>query len=297
MKRLFNQFSKDGVISLKNKLPKKNCQNLYNEIIKKKNFGKHIFRTYTEYKKSPNFRKTNPGPKKNNLALNYNLDFIEKNKYFKKTIEQIMGKNYKITLKKFIVATPREWIPTWVFKKAKNQLIPNLNNYIRPEYRDCTFFRGIDYHMDMIDHLNDKNRYVTLYVYLNKVTKSASPINVLRGSFIIGADTFPHNIKKKNNNYFYVNNKYLCKNISLTGNAGDFFIWSSFSLHGTNPSNDKMPRISIRYTIKKNKSSMSHLSDIDKLYKNIQGSFFLKKVRDDINEKTFKQKKFKKVLK
>ncbi|MDC3085666.1 2OG-Fe(II) oxygenase family protein, partial [Candidatus Pelagibacter sp.] len=244
-----------------------------------------------------NYKKTNPGPTKNNLALKYNLDFIEKDKFFNQIIEKIMGKKYEIILKKFIVATPKSWIPSWVFKKAKTQLIPNLNNYIRPEFRDCTFFRGIDYHMDMIDHLNDKNKYITLYVYLNKVSRDSSPINILKKSYIIGAETFPHNIKKMNKNYFYLNKKYLCKNLKLIGNPGDFFIWSGFTLHGTEPSNSEIPRISIRYTIKKKNSSKLKRSAIDNLYKNIKGKIFLKKVRNDINEKTFKQKKFKKTLK
>ena len=85
-------------------------------------------------------KKTNPGPTRNNLALKYNLDFIEKDKFFNQIVEKIIGKKYEIVLKKFIVATPKNWIPNWVFKKAKTQLIPNLNNYIRPEFRDCTFF-------------------------------------------------------------------------------------------------------------------------------------------------------------
>ena len=38
-------------------------------------------------------------------------------------------------------------------------------------------------------------------------------------------------------------------------------------------------------------------SGIDKLYKKISGPHYFKKVRDDINEKTFKQKKFFKILK
>ena len=296
MSNYLNKFSDEGIVSIKNKLPKKFSNQLFSDILKKKKFGKHIFRSLKEFKKNPNYKKTNPGPTKNNLALKYNLDFIEKNKFFKHIVKKIMGKEYEIILKKFIVATPKSWIPRWVFKKAKTQLIPNLNNYIRPEFRDCTFFRGIDYHMDMIDHLNDKNKYITLYVYLNKVSIDSSPINVLKKSYIIGAETFPHDIKKINKDYFKLNKKYLCKNLKLVGNPGDFFIWSGFTLHGTEPSNSKIPRISIRYTIKK-KSSKLRRSVIDNLYKNIKGETFLKKVRNDINEKTFKQKKFKKTLK
>ena len=297
MNNYLNKFSTEGIVGIKNKLSKKKSNQIFLDILERKKFGKHIFRSFKEFKKNPNYKKTNPGPTRNNLALKYNLDFIEKDKFFNQIVEKIIGKKYEIVLKKFIVATPKNWIPNWVFKKAKTQLIPNLNNYIRPEFRDCTFFRGIDYHMDMIDHLNDKNKYITLYVYLNKVSKDSSPINILKKSHIIGAETFPHNIKRIKKNNFNLNKKYLCKNLKLVGNPGDFFIWSSFTLHGTEPSSSKIPRISIRYTIKKKKSSKLKRSAIDNLYKNIKGKIFLKKVRNDINEKTFKQKKFKKNLK
>ena len=295
-KNNLNSFLKDGLSEISNKISKSKCEQLYKKIIKKKGFGKHIFRSLNDFKKKPDFKKTNPGPNKNNLALKYNLNFIEKNKNFKKVLEKIMGRDYKIILRKFIVATPKKWVPLWVFKKAKTQLIPNLNNYIKPKYRDCTFFRGIDYHMDMIDHLNDKNKYITLYVYLNKVNNSSSPINILKKSYIIGAEKFPHDIKKVKNNLYKVTNKYLCQNTKLTGNPGDFFIWSGFTLHGTAPSLSSTPRISIRYTIRKKNTSKSK-GLIDKMYKKIKGKHYLNKVRDDVDEKTFKQKKFKKILK
>ena len=295
LKKETSLFINNGVTELKNKISSEESLRLYKKIIKDKKFGKHIFRSFSDFKNFPNFKKTNPGPKKNNLALKYNLNFIENNSYFKKIIENILGKKYEIILKKFVVATPKKWVPKWVLKKAKSQLIPNLNNYIKDEYRDSTFFRGIDYHMDMIDHPNKKNKYITLYVYLNKVNLKYSPINVLKKSFKIGADKFPHDIKKIKKNTYVVQKKLLCYNKTLTGNPGDFFVWSSFALHGTAPGASVDPRISIRYTIKKKGITKS---SIDKLYKKISGPhYFKKKVRDDINEKTFKQKKFTKILK
>ena len=53
-------------------------------------------------------------------------------------------------------------------KKIKRNLAANLGPYIK-KYRDVTYFRGIDYHMDQIDFPNSKKSdFVTFFLYLFK---------------------------------------------------------------------------------------------------------------------------------
>ena len=63
--------------------------------------------------------------------------------------------------------------------KKKIRDNPNLNRYILPKYQKLTYFRGVDYHMDLIEHKKKKVKFITLYIYLNKVGKGNSPLNII----------------------------------------------------------------------------------------------------------------------
>jgi len=289
-----NDFLKNGVMVARGKINFLKCKKLYNSVFNTYKWGKNMFRSKNDFLKNPSFLKTNPGRYKYNLALKYDLSFIEKNKNLEKILKEVVGPKYEIILKKFVVAVPERWVPTWLKKRIKKQLIPNLGNYLLPEFRECTYFRGIDFHMDQIDHKNDSSRYITLYIYLNPVSKNMSPLNMIEKSYLNGAKKFPHNVKKYKKNHVKVYGRIL-KNRLLVGNAGDFFIWSGLNLHGTQPNLYENPRISLRYTIKQ-KRGLKNKTLLNQLYKNIKGNIGMKKIRDDINEKTFEQKKFNKVL-
>ena len=74
----------------------------------------------------------------------------------------------------------------------------------------------------------------------------------------------------------------------LMGNAGTAYIWSCLTLHGTQPQVDKdIFRISLRYLIKKNKKNKKKFL-IDNL---LPTDKKVLKTRDDLNLKTYEQKK------
>ena len=58
--------------------------------------------------------------------------------------------------------------------------------------------------MDYIDVPKNKGNFITLYVYLNDVSKNSSPLNVVLKSHKYGATTFPHFIKKINKKKYYM---------------------------------------------------------------------------------------------
>ena len=285
-----SDFLNNGVISFNNKLKKASCEKIIKLIGKKYHFGKHMFKTQEQFEKSSGSIGVNPGVKSNNFALKLNLTFIEKNKDLIKILKKILGNNYKILLKKFVVQVPESWIPSWIKKKIKREINPNLNRYILPEYQQLTYFRGVDYHMDLIEHKMEKVKFITLYIYLNKVSKNNSPLNIIDKSYKFGAQKFPHSLKKlRNNNVLYKNKKF--KKRVLVGDSGSCYIWSCLNLHGASENNSTKPRISLRYKIRSNKFG-SQKSLIDKLFNNLNGPKFLKIARNDVNEKNAELIKF-----
>lgn len=274
-----------GLIDSKNSFKNDDCAKILSLLHKNFSLGKNIFKTEKQYTKNQSSIGVNPEVSKNNFALDINLDFIEKNSELKKTLTNILGKNYKIILKKFVVQVPERWIPLWVKKRIKKEINPNLNRYILPEYQKLTYFRGVDYHMDLIEHKKEKVKFITLYIYLNKVGKGNSPLNIIEKSFKFGATKFPHNLKKLTKNKIIYNGEIFKKKI-LLGGVGSFYIWSCLNLHGAEENKSNTPRISLRYKIKSN-NFKSKKNLIDKLFDKINGASYLDKARTDVNEKNF----------
>ncbi len=297
-KKKINIFRKKGIVEFNQLLNKKKCNDLYNKIIKSRLWGDNLFKSEKVFQKKQQYKKTNPGKGKFNFAEKFDLNFIENNKEIKSILNNILGKDYEIVIKKFVVAVPESWIPYWLKQKVKNSLAPNLGPFIKNKYRDVTYFRGIDYHMDQIDFPNHSSDFITLYIYLNDTTSKMSPLNILEGSHIFGPTKFPHIIRKcQNNNYLKygtkLDNLKKFKKKKLLGKSGTVYIWSSLTLHGTQPQENKDDfRISLRYIIRKS-NKVYRATEINKLIKNISP---IKTMRDDVNPKNFKQLKFGKIL-
>ena len=297
-KKKLNIFQKKGIVEFNQLLNKKKCSDLYKKIINSRLWGQNLFKSEKVFQKKQQYKKTNPGKGKYNLAEKFDLNFIENSKEIKSILNDILGKDYEIVIKKFVVAVPESWIPYWLKQKVKNSLAPNLGPFIKNRYRDVTYFRGIDYHMDQIDFPNHSSDFITLYIYLNDTTSKMSPLNILEGSHIFGPTKFPHFIKKcLNNNYLkygtQLNNLKKFKKKKLIGKSGTVYIWSGLTLHGTQPQENKDDfRISLRYIIRKS-SKVNRITEINNLIKNISP---IKTMRDDVNLKNFKQLKFGKIL-
>ena len=268
-----NSFKSDGFIKLNNLIDTDECKNLYLKLIENRNWDHSLFQSEEEFKEEPKvnpmLKKTNPGKGVQNLVDDYNIDFIEKNPEIVKILKYILGENYEIMLSKFVVAVPNNWLPDYVKILDNDALISNFNPYIKKKYRDITYFRGIDYHMDSIDVKGQDNHFITMYVYLNKTDEHMSPLNLIKKSHIYGHTSFPHYIKDyPNENYLeYSNDNKNFKKFEkekLVGNAGSVYIWTSNTLHGTARSRSEKEnfRISLRYLIKKNKNTISLLDDM-----------------------------------
>jgi|TARA_B110000914_G_C15413320_1_gene422949 hypothetical protein len=266
-------FSDNGFVKLDNLLDHERCAELYHNLKNNRNWGMNLFQSekefLDEFKDKP-FKKINPGKGIQNLIDEYNMDFVEQNDSVIQVLNKVLGFNYEIMLSKFVVAVPEKWMPDYV-KKRKVKLESNFNQYMKKEYRNVTYFRGIDYHMDSIDWENQDNQFITMYIYLNKVDKFMSPLNIIKKSHIHGHSSFPHFIKdhptekyleySPDNKNFNKFDKHM-----LLGEAGSVFLWTGNTLHGSAPSLSEKEnfRISLRYLIKKNKNSEGLLDKIVK---------------------------------
>ena len=295
---LATNFLNNGFVDLGVVLDNQACVDLLRQIYQTRKFDPDLFIDEDQHKKNPRWTKNNPGPGIN-LTEKFDLDFIEKSEPFQNAMTRILGPNYKIMLKKFIVGVPNDWLPKWVHEETKDQMIANLGAYIKPDYQDMTYFRGIDFHQDLIDHKSRTSDFITLYVYLDNVEMDMSPLVVIPKSHIFGATKFPHDVKiewdKGECTYSDRKGKETKLNYKfLTGNTGQIYFWSALTLHGTRAQTAEKPRISLRYLIERSKTEGTFL--IDQLNEKINAELSLDSTRDDLNE-FGKPVKFGKLLK
>ena len=210
-------FVKHGYAVNKNFFDKKECKKILNKVLNSRKFDQ-IWLTEKNYYKNNNVIKTvNPRPGRN-LIEKLDTKFIFSNNKFIELINKILGNKWKVLDYKFVVALEEEMVPQWVHQITKNTFIPNMGRYIKENYRDLTYFRGIDFHQDIIDYPHKKSDFITCYVYLDDVDDNSSPLIIMPDSHIFGAKTFPHKlVKKTKSSYLYYKNlkqkkKYAQKN-------------------------------------------------------------------------------------
>ena len=276
-----NGFSNAGVI-----LNKKNCSLLRDYINKNRPVKKSIFfKSEKEFIKKGRLRNYAPGPGHNFLE-NCDTSFIEKDKKFKKFCSQIIGQDYIIFKKSIIRSTPERELPMWLKKKIVDVGRPNLNPYIRNEFQDVQHFLNTDYHQDKT---RQESEFVTIYIYLDKVNKDSSALNILLGSHKLGFTSYPHFLRtsKINKNSWYYNDQYgnflMCPEITVTGDAGTVVAFHNLTLHGTYFNNDSDPRISLRYLLKK-KSKLKKQTKFDMSNRKIFGKMKNDRPRLDVSK-------------
>ena len=280
-----NNFLKFGFDIKKNFFSKNDCKFILGKIHETRNF-KNIWLTHNQYKyKNPIFKTVNPRPGRN-LIEKLDTKFIFSNRKFINLIDKILGNKWRVLDYKFVVALEEQMVPNWVKDITKNTFIPNMGRFIKEEFRDITYFRGIDFHQDIIDFPDKKSDFITCYIYLDDVDKKTSPLVLLPKSHQFGAKTFPHKLNRfLNEKYIYTNNskqKMILTSKLLTGKTGTMYFWHPCILHGTQPTKENKFRISIRILIEKNSSNS--INYIDKINKSIKGNLSLKISRTDIDK-------------
>ncbi len=280
-------FLKNGYEIKKNFFNSGQCSKLLKKVYQSRNFNK-IWLSEQEFKNNKILKTVNPRPGRN-LIEKLDTSFIFSNEKFITLLNQVMGNSWRVLDYKFVVALEKKMVPNWVSNFTKDAFIPNMGRFIKEKYRDITYFRGIDFHQDIIDFPHKQSDFATFYVYLDNVDKNSSPLILFPKSHIYGAKTFPHDIKKEKNFYRYYNNSKTSIKIkpkSLIGKSGTMYFWHPCILHGTQPTFKDKFRISIRILIEKNHLKRKYL--IDKINSKIKGRLSVKNSRRDINKKNGK---------
>ncbi len=282
--KFLDEFLQDGVVSFGKILKDSDCDKVAKLVIDSRPWDKSIFREYDEILGSKRHLNVIPLKDGFNLAEKVDLSFIESNKIFTNTLKKILGENYECLLKKFVVSMSQSMMPDWLKEISKKRLDGQLGQYLKPEFRDISYFSGIDYHMDLIDYPDFDGNYLTVYVYLTDVGESYSPLHIIPKSHRLGPTLFPHNLKKTNNEstvQYSKNNKDYdtFEDRKLIAEKGTVFLWTALTLHGTKLSSALKPRVSLRYTFKKKSGSVGL---IDELYKDLKSISLKKITRDDI---------------
>ena len=260
------------------------CKLLLNNVLKTRDLT-DMFLSEKEFKKEENHSGVNPRPGCN-LLEKLDTRFIFFNEDFNLEMTKVLGDRRRILDYKLVMGFPKKYIPKWISGELKDSLVPNLGGYVRPEYRDITYFHGVDFHQDIIDFPDRDSDFITAYIYLDKVDENSSALHLLSHSHKLGASVFPHNLKEiERNKYLYkndFNDQQNCDLIKLMGDGGSLFYWHCNTLHGTQPMIDDNPRISVRILIEKNSKTKSDCL-VDVVNKISKGSLSLKQTRRDLD--------------
>ena len=280
MSFLKNGIEKCGIVFSRN-----DCKKLLREVKKSRNFSS-LFLSQKDWRnKKYDHMKRNPGPGRN-LLHKLETNFIFENEVFKKFLSKTLGEYYKILDFKFVMGVPKHLMPNWVLDYTKNDHTVNLGQFIKPNYRDITYFRGIDFHQDIIDYPTRNPDFITAYIYLEKVTIKSAPLLLIPNSHYLGASHYPHKINKLNNHklIYKVENKELTSKFEvLKGNPGSLFFWHPFILHGTQPHQEDLVRISVRILAEKNRQIFIGCG-LDKVNQKIKGKLKLKIYNKELNK-------------
>lgn len=266
---MINSFINNGYFKFNKLNIKKNVKKLNSNILKEKKIDKDIFLTKKKY-----YLIKNKKFETKDILTKFKIDFLLNNNQFNKTLSRILGKNFTLYAQRVICSVPKSIYPLWIKKKLEGE-VPNLNKFIKPKYRYMRYLAGADFHSDYIDFpTSDKGNFITIYVYLDKVTKSRSPLILLPKTHLAGYDKYPHNLKHsktKNKIIYYPKNKkkISTNKIYLIGKAGDAWGWHAHLLHGTNQAYSKVPRLSLRLIFKNEKpSKLSKIFIVNKKIRN-----------------------------
>ena len=230
-------------------------------------FDSSLFLSEAEFDADPQYKGVNPQPGRNLLERFPDwLGFVETAAQVTSALTAVLGEGYQVLDRKLVCGVPAKSIPPWLMARIMGNPVNNLGPYVRPEYRDITYFMGIDFHQDLIDHKGREADFITLYVYLHPVGAADAPLFLLEDSHSLGATVFPHELSKDTGGWTYGDGRghqIPVRQVMLTGEAGYAAMWHACTLHGTQPDAADEERISLRYLIAKAPGARAGMDQIN----------------------------------
>ncbi len=249
-----DDFIRDGAHLFEQPVNQDACAGLLESIRATRDFGAKLFLAEEEFDTDPQYTGVNPKPGRNLLErFEDRLGFVEQDPQLVEGITALLGPDYEILNKKVVCGVPAGSVPDWLKARILGNPVNNLGAYVRPQYRDVTYFYGIDFHQDLIDYKSREADFLTLYIYLHPVTRTDAPLYLLEGSHTLGGSVFPHNLTRiGDRDWLYRNGDHgdvVARQTVLTGETGFSAMWHACTLHGTQPDAADHERISLRYLI------------------------------------------------
>jgi hypothetical protein len=218
-------------------------------------FDGSLFLAEAAFDADPQYTGVNPRPGRNLLeGRDDDLAFVERDSVIVATLTELLGEGYETLNRKVVCGVPASAVPAWLKSRITDNPVNNLGAYVRPEYRDVTYFYGIDFHQDLIDFKDRDADFVTLYVYLHPVGAHDAPLYLLEESHRLGATMFPHDLSREAGDWRYRDARggaAICRQRMLFGEAGFAAVWHACTLHGTQPDAADNERLSLRYLFAK----------------------------------------------
>ncbi len=248
-------------------------------------FNASLFLSEAEFDAKPQYTGVNPMPGRNLLdTFGDYLDFIEKDPAIVDGLTAVLGEGYEMLNRKIVCGVPASAVPCWLKRRITDNPVNNLGAYVRPPYRDVTYFYGIDFHQDLIDFKDRDADFVTLYVYLHEVTRHDAPLFLLEDSHSLGATLFPHDLTRRSGGWTYGDRRggsIPTRQKMLTGPTGYAAMWHPCTLHGTQPDAADNERLSLRYLFAKKDGAGP--AGIDDVNANLRGPTRLSATRTDLD--------------
>lgn len=246
-------------------------------------FDHRLFLSEAEFDADPQHVGVNPRPGRNLLErFEDRLDFVEQAPHIASAIQALLGDGYELLNRKVVCGVPQASVPPWLRTRILGNPVNNLGAYVRPEYRDVTYFYGIDFHQDLIDYRDRPADFLTLYVYLHPVSQLDAPLFLLTGSHQLGGTVFPHDLTRQDaETWTYRDGRggeTAVRQKLLTGPAGFAAIWHACTLHGTQPDAADHERISLRYLLARGREP----AGIDQVNQTLRGPLALPQTRLDL---------------
>lgn len=248
-------------------------------------FDHSLFQGEVEFDADPQYKGVNPRPGRNLLErFQPELAFVEQAPAVVAALTEVLGEGYEILDRKVVCGVPARSIPPWLKARIEGKPVNNLGAYVKPQYRDVTYFYGIDFHQDLIDFKDRDADFLTVYVYLHPVTTADAPLFVLEGSHALGATTFPHDLERTGADWRYGDRRGRTIEVTqriLTGGTGAIALWHPCTLHGTQPDEADHERISLRYLFARKPGAAA---GIDAVNAAVAGPLALTDTRIDLAE-------------
>lgn len=261
-------FIRDGAHLFDETLDRAACADLLAQIRATRDFGAGLFLTEEAFDADPQYTGVNPRPGRNLLErFEGQLGFVETAPHIVDAVTALLGPDYEVLNKKLVCGVPAAAVPPWLKDRILGNPVNNLGAYVRPQYRDVTYFYGIDFHQDLIDYKDREADFLTLYVYLHPVSRADAPLYLLEGSHALGGSVFPHNLTRiGDKDWLYCNGEHgevVARQRVLTGDTGFAAIWHACTLHGTQPDAADHERISLRYLIARRHAGHTGMDDVN----------------------------------